>query len=146
MALSILSPPGASSLQRVLAVDDDSNCTELTRLALEATGRYVVSEVNDARSAASAARDFQPDLVLMDVDMPQLDGRAAALLIQSEKRLSTVPILFMTSMMEDGGSAAENPFGWFGPLAKPVPKHRLITAVDEILQHGALDSAALRTS
>jgi len=136
MALPVSASPPGSSIQRVLAVDDDADCTELTRLTLEGTGRYLVCEVNDPQMAAAAARDFQPDLVLMDVDMPHLDGRAAALLIQSEKRLEAVPILFMSSMFGEDVSAAKNPFGWFGPIAKPVPAKQLLSAVDAILHPG----------
>jgi CheY-like chemotaxis protein len=130
----------AHRLYRILAVDDDPNSTELSRIALERTGRFTVCEVNDPGGAAQAARAFGPDLVVMDVDMPRLDGRAAALLIQSERGLQEVPILFVTSMMAEGAGASSNPFGWHGPLEKPVSPKRLASAVDSILQYGKLES------
>jgi len=71
--------------------------------------------------------------------MPRLDGRAAALLIQCEQGMQDVPILFVTSMIAEGTSAGRNPFGWFGPLEKPVSAKRLARAVDSILQRGVLD-------
>ncbi|MDR3404743.1 MAG: response regulator [Chthoniobacter sp.] len=124
---------------RILAIDDDPSCTELTRLALEGAGSYVVREVNDPETAVAEAAAFEPDLVIMDVNMPHLDGRAAALLIQCDREPKEIPVLFMTSMVGEGESAGNNPFGWFGPLAKPVSKSRLARVVESILAHGVFD-------
>lgn len=140
---TIISAPRAATATRpfrILAVDDDPNSTQLSKIALERTGRFAVCEVNDPSTAAAAARVFGPDLVVMDVDMPHLDGRAAALLIQSEPGLEEVPILFVTSMMAEGTTASRNAFGWYGPLEKPVSPRRLAQAVESILQTGTLDS------
>jgi len=131
-------PTTKSQTLRILAVDDDPCSTELSKIALEQTGRYTVCEINDPNAAAAAARDFEPHLIVMDVDMPRLDGRAAALLIQCQPGMQDVPILFVTSMIAEGGPAGKNPFGWHGPLAKPVSPKKLARAVDNILQHGAL--------
>ena len=139
MPTSLKDRAEAPRAYRILAVDDDPNSTELSRIVLERTGRYTVCEVNDPGAAANAARAFGPDLVVMDVDMPRLDGRAAALLIQSERGLQEVPILFVTSMIAEGEEAGRNPFGWHGPLEKPVSPKRLASAVDSILQHGKLE-------
>jgi CheY-like chemotaxis protein len=131
--------PSEARTYRILAIDDDPSCTALTRLALEETGSYVVREVNDPETAVAEAAAFEPDLVIMDVNMPHLDGRAAALLIQCDREPKDVPVLFMTSMVAEGESAGNNPFGWFGPLAKPVPPNRLARVVESILTHGVAD-------
>jgi CheY-like chemotaxis protein len=141
MISTIEKPRPPTQLYRILAVDDDPCSTELTKIALEHTGRYTVCEINDPHAAAAAAREFGPHLIIMDVDMPRMDGRAAALLIQCERTMSEVPILFVTSMIPEGGKAGNNPFGWFGPLAKPVSPKRLARAVEQILQHGILEIA-----
>ncbi|EDY18740.1 response regulator receiver protein [Chthoniobacter flavus Ellin428] len=142
MPTTILSPRASTAARtfRILAVDDDPNSTLLTKIALERTGRFAVCEVNDPHAAAAAARLFGPDLVVMDVDMPRLDGRAAALLIQSIAGLEEVPVLFVTSLIPEGTAASRNAFGWHGPLEKPVSPKRLARAIDHILQHGVLDS------
>jgi DNA-binding response OmpR family regulator len=141
MPTALLSRPAtANRPARILAVDDDPNCTDLSRIALERTGRYTVCQINDPATAPAAARHFHPDLVIMDVDMPRLDGRAVAVLIQAEPGFEDVPILFVTSMIAEGSPAGLNPFGWHGPLAKPVSPRRLARAVDSILRHGVLDA------
>jgi CheY-like chemotaxis protein len=120
---------------RVLAVDDDPSSTELTKIALENSGAYLVREVNDPHAAVAVAQEFAPDLIIMDVDMPRLDGRAAALLIQCKEGLQDVPILFVTSMIPE--SAGANAFGWLGPLAKPVMPSTLVNTVETILHQRA---------
>ena len=125
---------------RILAVDDDKFSTELTKIALEGTGRYVVREINDPKAAVAAAREFEPHLIVMDVDMPHLDGRAAALLIQCEQEMKDIPILFVTSMIPESVKASQNPFGWFGPLTKPVSSKRLVRAIDSILQRENMEN------
>jgi CheY-like chemotaxis protein len=132
---------GSTRTYHVLAVDDDPNSTELTRIALENAGPYVVREVNDPKVAVDMATEFAPDLIIMDVDMPRLDGRAAALLMQCKDSLKDVPILFLTSMIPE--SAGGNPFGWFGPLAKPVTPKRLASAVENILRNGTIGEPSL---
>ena len=138
MPTIIETPDAATRTYRILAVDDDPFSTELSKIALEQTGRYLVCEINDPKTAAAAAREFEPHLIIMDVDMPRLDGRAAALLIQSEPGMEDVPILFVTSLIAEGTPAGTNPFGWHGPLAKPVSPRKLARAVDSILQSGVL--------
>lgn len=124
---------------RILAIDDDPSSTQLTKLALEESGAYTVCEMNDPRRAVAAADEFQPDLIIMDVDMPRLDGRTAAALIQAKDGLENVPILFLTSMIPE--SAGTNAFGWFGPVAKPVSPKRLARLVESILQHRTIESS-----
>ena len=132
-------PPSEASTYRILAIDDDPSSTELTRLALEGTGCYAVREVNDPKTALAEAAAFEPDLIIMDVDMPRMDGRTAALLIQCDEELIDIPILFVTSMIPEGENTGNNPFGWFGPLAKPVSPKKLARVVESILEHGVLE-------
>jgi CheY-like chemotaxis protein len=142
MPTTIPSPRASTATRpfRILAVDDDPNSTQLSKIALERTGHFAVCEVNEPHAAAAAASLFSPDLVVMDVDMPGLDGRATALLIQSVSGLEEVPVLFVTSMMPETKAAGRNAFGWHGPLEKPVSPKRLVRAVESILESGTLES------
>ncbi len=56
--------------KRILVVDDDIQATRMVKWALDRTGRYEVREVNDSTRALEAAREFKPDLILLDVCMP----------------------------------------------------------------------------
>ena len=83
--------------KRILVVDDEASITRLLKLNLEATDHYVVRTENDARAALAAAEEFQPDLILLDVLMPELDGGQLASRLQASPKLECVPIVFLTA-------------------------------------------------
>jgi CheY-like chemotaxis protein len=107
--------------KRILVVDDQAQNTRLLKLYLERTDDYLVREENDARAALSTAEEFGPDLILLDVMMPGLDGGELAARFQKIPKLKTVPIVFLTAAVtkaevkEGGGRIGGSPF-----LAKPV--------------------------
>src|SRR2546425_8338770 len=99
--------------QRILVVDDFVSLTTLVKVALEKTGRYEVCEQNDSTEALSSARAFHPDLILLDVDMPELDGGSVAEQIRSDRFLKHVPVVFPTGLISDREAKARNLCGGF---------------------------------
>lgn len=93
-------PPGSThtTRKRILVVDDDAGTTRLLKLNLEQTNEYEVRTENNARAALAAAEEFQPDLILLDVLMPGLDGGQLASHLQANPKLKSVPIVFLTGM------------------------------------------------
>src|SRR6266699_1270588 len=83
--------------KRILVVDDRVSDTTFIKLALESTNDYVVCEENDAEAAISTAEEFQPDLILLDVMMPGMDGGELAFRFRENPRLGSVPIVFLTA-------------------------------------------------
>jgi len=119
---------------RILVVDDEPNLSGLVRFFLEKTQRFEVRVENRSAFAVSAARDFRPDMILLDVDMPGKDGGEVAREIQADPALRGVPILFFTSLIsrEEAGQH-ETVRGGNRFLAKPVDPKILIPVVDRIL-------------
>jgi CheY-like chemotaxis protein len=113
--------------KRILAVDDQASNTRLLKLYLERTNNYVVREENDAKAALSAAEEFQPHLILLDVMMPGMDGGELAACFQASPKLKAVPIVFLTAAITKreveagGGQVGGHPF-----LAKPVVLSELV--------------------
>jgi CheY-like chemotaxis protein len=107
--------------KRILVVDDKPNDTRLLKLYLERTNDYVVQEENDSKAALSTAEEFEPDLILLDVMMPAVDGGELAARFRASTKLNSVPIVFLTALITKeevnagGGLVAGMPF-----LAKPV--------------------------
>src|SRR5437016_13038063 len=107
--------------KRILLVDDQASDTRLLKVCLERTNEYVVREENDASAALSAAEEFGPDLILLDVMMPGVDGGELAARFQASAKLKTVPTVFLTAAVTKeevsagGGLSGGVPF-----LAKPV--------------------------
>jgi PleD family two-component response regulator len=73
-ALEPVSGAAAKEKRRILIVDDDANSTHLVKILLERSGPYLVLEENDATKADQAAHDFKPDVILLDIVMPKMDG------------------------------------------------------------------------
>ena len=84
--------------KKILLVDDDVDFTALLKAKLESTGRYEVRVENQGASGHRTAKDFGPDLILMDVDMPDMEGSEVAEQIMEDPELN-VPIVFLTSIV-----------------------------------------------
>src|SRR5712664_1679587 len=87
--------------KRVLIIDDEPSFTRMVRLNLEKTGQFEVREENKATSALAAAREFKPDLILLDVIMPSMDGGDVASQIQNDRILKGTPIVFLTATVSN---------------------------------------------
>ena len=122
----------------ILIIDNDRGFTHSAKVALERTGRYFVCEENDASKAHQTAQGLQPDLILLDIVMPETDGGEVAARIQSDPTLHRIPIVFLTALVTkaEGRSGLRiqgHPF-----LAKPITLSDLITGIEENLAAPAL--------
>ena len=84
---------------RILAVDDEPNLSDLVRLFLEKTKRFEVRTENRPGNVLAIAREFRPEMILLDVDMPGQDGGEVAREIEADPALRGTPILFFTSLI-----------------------------------------------
>lgn len=88
------------SKKRILIIDDERGFSRMLQLHLESsTYNYEVRIENDSRCAVSAALQFQPDLVLLDLIMPYLEGHEVAELFKKNSHLNKTPIVFLTATM-----------------------------------------------
>lgn len=119
---------------RILVVDDEPNLSGLVRLILEKTKRFEVRVENRSALALFVAREFQPNLILLDVNMPGKDGGEVARELGADPTLRAVPILFLTSLVSTS-EAGEREAVCAGMrfLAKPVKPEVLVESVDRIL-------------
>src|SRR5947207_1452909 len=87
------------SKSKILVVDDDPNLSRLLAFILIRLGGYDVCEENRPSAAAATARNYRPNLILLDVDMPGRDGGAVSAEIRADPLLSATPIIFVTSLV-----------------------------------------------
>jgi CheY-like chemotaxis protein len=114
--------------KRILLIDDDPGVTEMLKLNLEQIGKYSVCAENDPRQALAAAREFRPDLILLDVMMPGMDGGDVASRLATDSQIREIPIIFLTALI----SQEEAPSG--GLLNR---QHRMLpkaTPIDELIE------------
>ena len=124
--------------RRVLVVDDDINLSRLSAAILENSERYETMTVNDSARAIAAAIQFQPDAILLDVDMPGLSGGDIARCAAENAKLRAIPILFLTGLLTHEETAA-GPVESAGQqfLAKPVDPEELLACIDALLPQAA---------
>jgi CheY-like chemotaxis protein len=125
--------------RRILLVDDEPAFTRVIRNYLETTNRFEVRMVNRPEDALAAAREFQPELVLLDVIMPDMDGGELAGTLQNDPHCRSIKhIVFLTAIVSKddvtrpGALIGGRPF-----LVKPVDMNTLIEFVDMLLTKAA---------
>jgi DNA-binding response OmpR family regulator len=120
--------------RRILVIDDDVQSTRMVKLSLERTGRYEVRELNDPVSSVSVARDFKPDLILLDVCMPGLQGVDVAFQIRADTELQQTPVVFISSLVSEWEAVGDGTSqGGFHFVAKPARLPRMITCIEKSL-------------
>jgi two-component system, OmpR family, response regulator len=103
---------------RILVVDDNAMVSTALRRGLEATGNYEVREENDPTQVVRVATEFVPDLILMDIMMPQIDGPEVARRIQADAKIGRTPIMFQSSIIGPNESRRAEVAGKFPVIAK----------------------------
>jgi len=86
-------------MKRILVVDDEPSVTRNLKLNLESSGDYDVFAENHAGNALAAARIFRPDLILLDVMMPGMDGGDVAARLRADPLLRDTPVIFLTALV-----------------------------------------------
>jgi two-component system, OmpR family, response regulator len=121
-----------TQLHRILVVDDETAFTRLLKINLEATRRYLVQVENDPTLALPAALDFHPELVLLDVMMPGIDGGDVANRFRQHPELQRIPIIFLTATVRHAEvNDHAGSFGGLRFLAKPVNLAQLLECLDQ---------------
>ena len=118
--------------KRILIVDDDPTAIKLLRLNIESMGDFEVFTESQGSYAVVAARECRPDLVIMDIMMPDMLGSDAAAALQEDSVLGGIKVVFITSMLKKGeerkpgkGNGAQTIF------AKPLSKVELVDIIKQ---------------
>jgi len=116
--------------KKVLIIDDEKGFTDLVRDILEQTGLYQVISENDPSRCVAAVNTFKPDLILLDVVMPGLDGAEVANLIRKEKYGKRTPIVFVSVLFNQ---RQQRITGTDKLLSKPIHIKELMNCVEKNL-------------
>lgn len=123
------------SIKRILLIEDDLQCARLVRKVLEPNG-YIIDHAPTALSGLKLARDTQPDIVLVDMDLPDLSGQATVVQLRGIVKGRSKPISITAFTAESGARAQRIAFGMGCDafIAKPIDTRELPNTIDMIIK------------
>jgi len=119
-------------MYRVLVVDDDPMVTRLVRINLE-LDNFEVEEAWDGRTAMKMMRENPPDLLVLDIMMPQIDGWEILKLMREDEDLKDLPVVVLTAKVQDEDMARGWSMGADGYIVKPFNPVNLADALRKVL-------------
>jgi two-component system cell cycle response regulator DivK len=117
---------------RILCVEDNPQNMRLVRKILKHEG-YVVLEAEDGASGLAVAETEKPDLILMDINLPDIDGLEVTRRIKAQQHLAHIPIVALTANAMYGDEERCLAAGCDGYIAKPVSKEKLVASIETYL-------------
>jgi len=118
--------------KRILVVEDTEDNRQIIRDLLSSVG-YELIEATDGAQGVAMAQSEHPDLILMDIQLPQIDGYEATRRIRAIPELARVPIIAVTSYALSGDEAKTREAGCDGYVAKPFSPRQLLAKIREFL-------------
>ncbi len=123
-----------SASSKILIIDDEEDFSEFVKWALEDTDRFEVVTCNDGPSGIALAREEQPELILLDINMPTMNGVEVADQLLHDGQTMDIPIAFVTGMLDTTGMSKRHGYvHGFSFITKPVTKNELLQQIDQIV-------------
>ncbi|MDD5292593.1 MAG: response regulator [Candidatus Omnitrophica bacterium] len=120
--------------KKILIVDDEEDFTKLVKLNLEKTAKYEVKTENIGLRGLAAAKAFKPDLVLLDIFMPDLGGNEIATQLKNDRDTADIPVVFLTAVVrKEEVEGQSGIIGGYHFIAKPVDTEEIIEVIERIV-------------
>ena len=127
-------------LHSILYVEDDLHVRTTAKLVLEVIGKFQVRDCSSGREALLAAMDFHPDLIVLDVMMPELDGMATLAMLRRMPHLADTPALFVTGLTSAADIVRYMDAGAIGVIPKPLVPLRLTDQLHSLWAQHAMSA------
>ena len=126
-------------MAKILVVEDNALNIKLFCDLLTAHG-HDAQPVTDSREALAAARDFAPDLIITDIQLPHLSGLELMQLVRTDDELKDVPIMAVTAYAAQGDDERIRAAGAQSYVSKPISVARFVEAVEQLLEAGRVET------
>lgn len=126
-------------LKTILHVDDDDDIRVIIKMALTTVGSYEVHQFATGQEAVDRAEKLSPQLLLLDVMMPDMSGQEVWRMISAKPDLTDLPTIFLTAKAEDSFSRELLQKGALAVITKPIDPMTLATQIEEIWSRTALN-------
>lgn len=122
----------SDTLNSIFCVDDDADILEVLRLSLETVGGYAVTGCTDPLTAVERIEATHPDLIVLDVMMPGMDGPATLANIRKNPALNDIPVVFMTARAQTHDVESYLALGAAGVITKPFDPMSVAIEVESL--------------
>lgn len=119
--------------KRLLLVDDEADLVEMVKFRLEALG-YEVLTAFDGQEALDKARKEKPDLIILDLMLPKIDGYKVCRMIKFDEKYKKIPVIIFTARAQDSDKKTGEEVGADSYLTKPFDPHVLVAKIKELLK------------
>jgi DNA-binding response OmpR family regulator len=126
-----------------LVVDDESDIVQVLRFGLEAAG-YIVESAADGQEGLRKARELEPDLILLDLMLPKLDGYKVCRLLKFDERYRHIPIVILSARNQGKDKELAMETGANSFLTKPQKFSDLLAHIEALLKSGSTRAAPRR--
>jgi two-component system cell cycle response regulator DivK len=115
-------------MAKILIIEDNATNMKLATILLESAG-YAVLSATDAEAGLTSARSEQPDLILMDIHLPGMDGLEATMLLKRDNATRAIPVIALTALAMKGDEARIRAAGCIGYIAKPMRYQEFLATI-----------------
>ncbi len=122
-------------MHKILLVDDAKNIILVIRMSLEKAG-YKVFTAQDGLTAIQKAQEIEPDLILLDILLPKMNGFLVCEALKDDPKTEDIPVIFLSAKSEDTDLKKAKSLGAKDYLVKPIKQKELISSVEKILNGG----------
>lgn len=121
------------SKKRILVVDDEEDMLYAVKLQLEACG-FEVMTARDGQEGLNVARRENPELIILDVMLPKLDGYKVCRMLKFDRKYNTIPIILFTARVQEGDQQLGYEVGADAYITKPFEPKKLLDKIKELLK------------
>lgn len=127
---------------RILIVDDNTNVTTICRRLLEFAGPYAVCEENSGLKAVATARQFQPEIILLDLEMPEKSGDEVLAELRADPALADISVVLISGLVTRRSTAGRDLLTGLSVLPKPIEPGDLLRKVEDLARVRAARATA----
>jgi len=119
--------------RKIIIIDDEKLFIKMVKINLESTGNYKVETVSEPANVVSRIKSFDPDIILLDIVMPKIDGFEVCKTLSKDPAWRRVPIVVLSALDTDEARASMRELGVVDFLVKPIETHDIISKIEKVL-------------
>jgi len=124
------------SKKKILIIADEEDFCFFVKGNLESTGEFDVLATSSGKEGIKLVRGEKPDLILLDINMPEMSGDEVAQILSDKPETKAIPLVFFTALVtkDEVGNESMSNIGGYNYIAKPVTTKELVAVIREVLQ------------